>query len=137
MDKERNSYVVVFAVVICVVCSAALALTFNGLKSQIDANEAFDRQKNVLKAVGYWDPLTEGDMTRTELEELYAANIVRLVVRREDGEVVSDMSEREIADALKAAEFERDFRNREYLELYRASRDGETRYVLPTLALLA
>ena len=134
MDKESNSYVVVFAVTVCVVCSAALALTFNGLKSQIAANKAFDKQKNVLKAVGYWDPSTEGEKSRAELEELYSETIERVVIRREDGAVVRDMSEREIAEALKAAELERDFRNREFLELFRASRDGETRYVLPTLA---
>ena len=133
MDKESNGYVIGFAVVICVACSAALAITFNGLKGQIEANEAFDRQKNVLKAVGYWDPATEGSKPRAELEGLYEDTIERLVIRRDGGEVVSEIS-REIADALKAGELERDYRNREYLEIYRASRDGETRYVVPTLA---
>ena len=134
MDKESNGYIIGFAVVVCVACSAALAVTFNGLKSQIEANVAFDKQKNVLKAVGYWDPATEGGKPRAELEGLYEETIEHLVIRREGGEVVSDMSEREIAAALKADELERDFRNREYLEIYRANRDGETRYVLPTLA---
>ena len=139
MDKNSNSYLVVFAVVICVVCSGALALTFNGLQPLIEANQAFDKQKNVLKAVGYWDPSKAADaaMAREDLEQMFVDNIERIVIRKTaDGveEVGDSMSDREIADALKAAEFERDFRNREYLELYRARRDGETRYVLPTLA---
>lgn len=136
MDKESNGYVVAFAVVICVVCSASLALTFNGLKPRIDANEAFDKKKNVLKAVGYWDPVKESDKSREDLEKLFGDSIERLVIDRETGEAVSGMPEAEIASALKAGEAARDLRQRKYLEVYRATNpeDGEVRYALPTLA---
>jgi Na+-transporting NADH:ubiquinone oxidoreductase subunit C len=136
LDKESNGYLVVFAVAVCVVCSASLALTFNSLKPRIDANEAFDRQRNVLKAVGYWNPVKDADKPRAELEQLFQDQIEHLVIDREMGEPVSGMSEAEIAPALKADEASRDLRQRRYLELYRATHPetGEVSFVLPTLA---
>lgn len=64
MDKNSNSYVVVFAVAVCAVCAVALASTFTAFKGQIEANEQFDQQKNVLIATG----LYARDQARSDAE---------------------------------------------------------------------
>lgn len=71
MDKNSNRFVVVFQTAVCVVLAVLLAATYNGLKDNIVANESFDKQKNILKAVGLWDPATESGKSRKELEALY------------------------------------------------------------------
>ncbi|MCA8943030.1 MAG: NADH:ubiquinone reductase (Na(+)-transporting) subunit C [Planctomycetes bacterium] len=75
MDKNSNQFVVVFQAVVCVVLAVLLAATYNGLKDDIEANEAFDKQKNILKAVGLWDPRTQADKSRKELEALFANSV--------------------------------------------------------------
>ncbi len=134
MDKNSNAYVVTFALVTCVLCSAALALTYNGLKDTIAAAEAFDIQKNILKAAGSWNPASEAAKPRKELEQLYRDTVTRLVIERETGKPLEGRSEQEIKDLLKAESGKRDFRDRRYLEVFRVTRDGRTLYVLPTLA---
>ncbi len=75
MDKNSNSFTVTFAVVVCVVLAVCLAATYNGLLSTINANAAFDKNTNVLIAMGFYDK--SGDTrTRAELEKLYQDRVV-------------------------------------------------------------
>ena len=135
MDKNSNAYVVIFAVVVCVICSAGLALTFTSLDPMIKANEAYDIQKNVLKACGLWDPVAEADKPRAELEALYAGRITELLVERESGELVTEITA-EVKASLDEQGKLRHFDQHRYLSVYRAiDVDGEvTAYCLPTVA---
>jgi Na+-transporting NADH:ubiquinone oxidoreductase subunit C len=134
LDRKSNAYLVTFALGICVVCSAALALTFNGLSETIAGSRSFDIQKNILKAVGLWNPHTEGARPRKELEQIYRDSVTRLVIERESGKVVEGRSDADLALLLKADRKKTDFRNRAHLEIYKAVRDGNEYWVLPTLA---
>lgn len=133
MDKNSNAYLVSFALGICVACSAALALTFNGLSDTIAASRAFDIQKNILKAVGFWNPATEAGKPRRELEQLYRDTVTRMVIERETGKPLEGKSEAEIAALLKADRKKTDFRDRKHLEVFQARREGRTCWVLPIL----
>lgn len=73
MDKNSNSFTLLFAVGVCVLMAILLAVTFNVLKDTVDANAAFDKQRNVLLASG----LAEKGKAypRAELERMFAERI--------------------------------------------------------------
>jgi len=84
LDKNSNAFTVLFAVAVCVVLAVCLASTYNGLKGRMDANAEFDRQKNVLVAMGLVEKGTS--MPRAELEKLFAERVQGMIleVTRED-----------------------------------------------------
>lgn len=91
MNINSNGYVLGFAVGICVVMSAMLALTATALKSTQLAAEEFDRQKNVMMAAGLIDPEGHiGNATevadRAEMEKLYKDRVEEKVLVLATGE---------------------------------------------------
>ena len=100
MNTSSNGYVMGFAIGICVVISAALAVTANILKPTQDAAAEFDRRKNVMIAAGL---VANDDLRpRAELEELYKDRVEEVVVDTETGKVAEG---RTVADvgAMKSA----------------------------------
>lgn len=85
MDKSSNIYVLKFALVICVVASAGLALTYNVLRPLQLENQEFDQKRNVLQALGLYDA-NDPAMTREKIEQLYAARIEEKVVEGTGGD---------------------------------------------------
>ena len=77
---------VLFAVVLCLVCSLSLTMAATGLKSYQKENALVDRQKNILKAVGAMDPARR--YAADDIKALYQASI-QCVSLGENGEVLS------------------------------------------------
>jgi Na+-transporting NADH:ubiquinone oxidoreductase subunit C len=101
MNTNSNSYVMVFAVTMCVTVSSALAFLATSLKSKQEAAAEFDRQKNVMMAAGL---IERGDpRMREDLEKLYADRVKQVVVDTIDGVIVDGE-----ADALNEAAAEKD-----------------------------
>lgn len=72
---------IVFAAVLCVVCSVLLTSASTGLKTFQQRNMKVDREKNVLLALGL---LQEGQTaTPDQIESLYARNVKSLWVDRQ------------------------------------------------------
>jgi Na+-transporting NADH:ubiquinone oxidoreductase subunit C len=102
MNKNSNSYVLIFSVIVCVVISTALALTATALKSTQEAAAEFDRQKNVMMAAGL---IEAGDQRpRAELEKLYTDRVRPQVIDTKTGEVVEGKLPKDVDDLNKAAE---------------------------------
>ena len=101
MNTSSNGYVMGFAIGVCVVISAALALTANSLKPIQDEAAEFDRQKNVMMAAG----LVAADDTRTvaELKKLYVDRVKEVVVNTKTGEVLQGKSAKDAAQMNKEA----------------------------------
>jgi Na+-transporting NADH:ubiquinone oxidoreductase subunit C len=91
LDKNSNSFTLTFAVIVCVVFAAALASTYNGLKSTIDANAEFDKKKNVLLAMGFAEKGAQ--MSRKELERIYAERVEGTVLEVKRAEVPVEVKE--------------------------------------------
>jgi len=148
LDKNSNSFTVLFATIVCVVLAVCLAATFNSLKGTIDANAAFDKQKNVLIAMGM---LEKGDASksRSELEDLYETRVVgevlevihgvveetvrqKGVTRQEKVERVTDLHKTDYAlEDLPALRREQQGKpageRKEFLPIYRGlDENGET-----------
>jgi Na+-transporting NADH:ubiquinone oxidoreductase subunit C len=83
MNTSSNSYVLGFAVGLCVIMSAALSLTAAALKPAQAAAEEFDRQKNVLLAAGLLQP--DEVRPRAELEQLYKQRVEERVLELATG----------------------------------------------------
>lgn len=101
MNTSSNSYTMTFAVAICVVVSSVLAVLANVLKdTQADAKE-FDRQKNVLKAVGLYDPSAAEQPSREQLEKLFEDRIDEVVVDTKTGDTVDGKTAKDLVDLNK------------------------------------
>jgi len=102
MNTSSNGYVMGFAIGVCVVISAALAMTANSLKPIQDEAAEFDRQKNVMMAAG----LVQADDTRTvaELKKLYVDRVKEVVVNTKTGEVLEGKSSKDAAQLNKEAD---------------------------------
>lgn len=107
MNTSSNGYVMGFAVGICVVISAMLAVTANFLKPIQDASAEFDRQKNVMMAAG----LVAADDTRErkDLEALYQKQVEEVVVDTEAGKVAEGKTVADVA-AMKKPEDRKRYR---------------------------
>ena len=90
MDRNSNKYTFMFALAICVVCSLALSLVSEGLKSKRELNIALDVKKNILKAVDLKVPLPD-KVTVQEILDVYDQKIEEIVINAQ-GEVVGEVS---------------------------------------------
>ena len=105
MNTHSNSYVMTFAVCLCVTVSTILALLATVLKPTQEAAAEFDRQKNVMMAAGL---IERGDLRPREvLEELYKERVKEVVVDTRDGKVVPGKTAVDLV-ALNAAAAEED-----------------------------
>ena len=52
IDTDKNSYTVIFAAVMVVVVGSILAFMASGFKDRIDENMRFEKQQNILYAMG-------------------------------------------------------------------------------------
>ena len=104
MDKNSNSYVFGFAIVMCVVFSAALAAIANQLGPRIKANEIYDRQVNVMIAARL---VPEEELPpRAQIEQLYRERVAESVLD-EQGKVLPDMTPQQVYDIRDKKERER------------------------------
>ena len=101
MNLNSNSYVLTFAVGMCVVVSATLAFVANNLRPIQESAAEFDRQKNVMVAAGLCEPTDA--RPRAELEKLYQDRVQEFVVDTKDGTVVQGKSPKDVTELNKAA----------------------------------
>ena len=59
---DKNSYTILFAIVMVVIVGSLLAGFASGLKPRIKANEKFEKQQNILYAMGINNNEGTGDV---------------------------------------------------------------------------
>ena len=52
INTEKNSYTVIFAIIMVIVVGSVLAFLASGLSTKIKENERFEKQQNILYAMG-------------------------------------------------------------------------------------
>lgn len=62
INTEKNVYTVVFAVVMVIVVGSILAFAASGLREKIKENERFEKQQNILYAMGVNENVDEGSV---------------------------------------------------------------------------
>ncbi len=87
--QHSTSYIIGFAVSICLVCAFFVAGSAVGLKERQDANILLDRQKKVLTVAGLMKP---GDrLTREEISSVFESSIQQKVIDLKSGNPNADI----------------------------------------------
>ena len=127
-NTDKNSYTIIFAIVMVLVVGALLAFTASSLKPKITENERFEKQQNILYAMGINENV-EGAVNfipTTEVEAKFSKYIKEQLVIQ-NGEVTKDSSAYTID--LKA-ELAKDMSERK-LPLFIGEKEGEDYYIIP------
>lgn len=72
IDTDKNSYTVIFSIIMVVVVGAILAGLASGLKPMVKANERFEKQQNILYALGVNNNEGANDVEFIPTEEVEA-----------------------------------------------------------------
>jgi Na+-transporting NADH:ubiquinone oxidoreductase subunit C len=118
MNKESNSYTIIYAVVIVVLVALLLAFTSQILKTKQERNEAVDKMRQILASINIVS-------TNSDAEQLYNQYIVdAYLVDAQGNRTEGDAFETELTDELKKAEAERRY------PVFEVMVDGNTKYIL-------
>jgi len=127
---DGNGYTVFFATAMVVVVGVILAGLATGLKPQIKENERFEKQQNILYAMGV-NANEEGDtsanfISTEEVEQMFKQHITRQLIIQ--GGDIKENPEAFLVDLKKQSK--KDLKERK-MPLFVGERDGETFYVVP------
>ena len=126
INTEKNSYTIVFAVVMVVIVGSMLAFVSSTLKKQISTNERFEKMQNILYAMGVNnnDESSVVFIPTSEVQAQFDTYITQQLVIQ-DGQVTED-PEAYLID-LKREEASDNPR----LPLFIGEKDGKKFYIVP------
>ena len=131
LNTEKNSYTVIFAVLMVVVVGSLLAFVASGLKPKVDENERFEKQQNILYAMGVNENEGEGSVNfvpTTEVESEFSKYIKEQLVivgseaKEKDNAYLIDMK-KQLATIKSGGTAE--------LPLLIGEKDGKEFYIIP------
>ncbi|MEH6658481.1 Na(+)-translocating NADH-quinone reductase subunit C [Leeuwenhoekiella marinoflava] len=127
-NTDKNSYTLIFAVVMVLVVGALLAFTASSLKPRITENERFEKQQNILYAMGVNENV-EGavNFIPTNKVEAEFSKYIKEQLVIQNGEVKKDSSAYLIN--LKG-ELSKDISERK-LPLFVGEKEGKDYYIIP------
>ncbi len=132
INTEKNSYTVIFAIVMVVIVGSILAGLFMLFRPQIEANERFEKQQNILYAMGINNNQGANDVVfipTTEVENEFKKYITRQVVIQ--GDEVKVDNEAFLIDIKKEATKAADPDYKRRLPLFEGQVAGKEVYVVP------
>ena len=132
INTEKNSYTVVFAVVMVVIVGSILAGLFMLFRPQIEANERFEKQQNILYAMGVNQNQGANDVVFIPTESVEAEfqkYITRQVVIQ--GDQVTENDQAFLIDVKKEATKAADPAYDRRLPLFEGSIEGKDIFVVP------
>ncbi|WP_431163126.1 Na(+)-translocating NADH-quinone reductase subunit C [Flagellimonas beolgyonensis] len=131
INTEKNSYTVIFAVLMVIVVGSLLAFVASGLKPKIVENERFEKQQNILYAMGVDENTGEGDVTfipTTQVEGEFSQYITKQMVVT--GSTATEKDNAYLIDVQKALAKAKSGEDAE-LPLLIGEKDGKTFYIIP------
>lgn len=132
INTDKNSYTIIFAIIMVVVVGSLLAGFASGLKPLIKANERYEKQQNILYAMNVNDNEGPNDVNfiptdRVEAEfEKYITK--QLVIQ---GDKVTENDEAYLIDLKKEETKAKDKSYTRRLPLFVGEKDGKEIYVIP------
>lgn len=122
MDKNSNTYTLIYSSVMVIIVAAALALTNGVLKEKQAKNGDVDKMSQILRSVKI-------DASLDQAESLYNKTIVNAYVIDSSGKVtISDPRKAFEIDVSKEVRKEQSSRQ---LPVYEANIDGSKKYIIP------
>ncbi len=132
INTDKNSYTIVFAIIMVVVVGSLLAGFASGLKPLIKANERYEKQQNILYAMGINDNEGPNDVTfipTDRVEDEFKKYITKQIVI--EGDKVSEDDQAFLIDLKKETTKAKDPNYIRRLPLFIGEKDGKEVYVIP------
>ncbi|WP_178983525.1 Na(+)-translocating NADH-quinone reductase subunit C [Winogradskyella helgolandensis] len=132
IDTDKNSYTIIFAIVMVLVVGSILAGLASGLKPLVDANKRFEKQQNILYAMGINANEGTSDVafiSTDKVEDEFTSTITKQYVI--EGTKVSEDSEAYLIDIKKEEAKAKDPSYTRKLPLFEGEKDGQPIYVIP------
>jgi Na+-transporting NADH:ubiquinone oxidoreductase subunit C len=129
---DKNSYTIVFTIIMVVVVGSLLAGVAQGLRSKIKLNERYEKQQNILYAMGVHNNEGEGDVrfiATDEVEAKFDTYIKKQLVFQ--GDNVTENKDAYLIDLKKEETLAKGGDYQRRLPLFVGEKEGETYYVIP------
>lgn len=133
INTDKNTYTIIFAVIMVVVVGSLLAGFSSGLKPMIKENEKFEKQQNILYAMGVNENEGPGDVTFVSTDKVqsqFDTYIKKQLVLQKGQEPVEDSLAYLIDIKKEETKAKKDGYNRK-LPLFIGEKDGKEIYVMP------
>lgn len=130
MNTEKNVYTVLFATLMVVVVGSILAYLASGLKPLIKENERFEKQQNILYAMGV-NENEEGSLNfvpTNRVEEVFTQYIKQQLII--SGDQITQDDQAYLIDMKKQLSALKDGKTAQ-LPVFIGEKDGKTYYILP------
>lgn len=132
INTDKNSYTIIFAIVMVGVVGTILASMATGLKTRIDENVRFEKQQNILYAMGVNNNEGTGDVSfipTTQVAEQFSKYVTKQFFVNANGETTDDAQAylADVKKAMAAAKAGEDAA----LPLFIGEKEGETFYIVP------
>ena len=132
VNKDKNSYTMIFAVIMVLVVGTLLAGFSSGLKPMIKANEKFEKQQNILYAMGVNDNTGTGDVAFIATDRVADAFktyiTAQLVI---EGVTASQNDNAYLIDVKKEGAKAKKEGYQRKLPLFIGEKDGKKLYIMP------
>lgn len=131
INTEKNTYTVLFAAVMVAVVGAILAYLASGLKPFIKENERFEKQQNILYAMGVNENEDDGSVNfipTDRVEEVFTQYIKEQLVI--SGDQITQDDQAYLIDMKKQLSAIKDGQTPR-LPVFIGEKDGQTFYILP------
>ena len=131
IDTDKNVYTVVFATVMVVVVGSVLAFLASGLSDRIKENERFEKQQNILYAMGVNENEDEGNVNfipTDRVEGEFSKYITEQLVI--SGDQITNDEEAYLIDLKKQLAIAKTGETPK-LPLFIGEKDGKKYYIIP------
>ena len=131
INTEKNVYTVFFAVVMVIIVGSVLAFLASGLSGRIKENERFEKQQNILYAMGVHENEDEGSVNfipTNRVEEEFSKFITKQLVI--NGGEINEDNEAFLIDLKKELAIAKDG-GTPRLPVFIGEKDGKKYYILP------
>ncbi len=129
---DKNSYTILFSVIMVLVVGSLLAGIAQGLREKISENERFEKQQNILYAMGVDNNEDAGSVNFipiTEVEETFHKYIKKQLVIQ--GDKVTEDPNAYLIDIKKEESLAKNPDYKRRLPLFVGEKDGQTLYIVP------
>lgn len=131
INTEKNVYTVLFAALMVAVVGAILAYLASGLKPRIKENERFEKQQNILYAMGVNENEDAGSVNfipTSQVEEVFSQFIREQLVI--SGDQITEDDQAYLIDMKKQLAALKNGQTPK-LPVFIGEKDGDTYYILP------
>jgi len=130
-NTDKNSYTLIFAVIMVLVVGSILAFTAQSLKERITENERFEKQQNILYAMGINDN-EDGSIkfiSTDKVADIFSQYITKQLVIQGDKVTEDDMAY--LIDVKKEKTLAKNKSYQRRLPLFVGKKEGKTFYIVP------